>query len=558
MGPHSRFQKEQDEAKPNYLIRETGPRFSDQIDQRDRIERAKRRYGRTGPSAQGVPTSGSTTPLEPNSFLVLRLSRVMKLFPTAGCSIPRVRTDSGTKGTKTDVYTEHRELSHICRITRVLLIGFYSSIELTRIVESQMLFLNSGNGSQQRNSTDRTQNPDDTPDESKAARFAGNNLANQEINSRGSIATTFFPNVLSQGLTMLGSFIRESRSLPAAGPKFEPTGDAAYQSGGQINMENETPPTAVQHPSPTLTERKEAVGRPSSKTLHRYIAIAELCRTLQESVAGHEFETMRQAALKSLKQIDMEEVDKVELYGYALSLKSRHSPSLLTKTGEKAIDGFEARWEEASEKDKDIKRRLSHRHRRPQTETVQIKIRVFLRKNDLDPTKQALLLEFSQSAPTSLESALWRLNRKFIKEKRQSIVERNPHFYRMEALDDLESSLRNSPFYLEPIDYGQSFRRDVQLVVFLDGYWQIWLDTAAPRRFCNIWKLGDLLHNAQKVEPSFLDKELDICRDKGDPQESLKAWMALLDEWYTARADPRSTKFSIHIYRQQIFVSPLA
>ncbi|KAJ6541327.1 hypothetical protein B0H19DRAFT_1268346 [Mycena capillaripes] len=154
----------------------------------------------------------------------------------------------------------------------------------------------------------------------------------------------------------------------------------------------------------------------SPESLHRYMAVVELYRALQESLAGHELETMRHAAFKSLEQIDTEEVDKMVLYQHALSLKEtavKYSPPLLTEKGRNAIDAFKARWAEAHEKDKDA--------------------------------------------------------------------------------------------------------------------------------------LGGL-HNSEQLERPFRDKQLEICRGNGDPEESLKTWTALLVAWHKNRANTRHTHFSVKLH----------
>ncbi|KAJ6541355.1 hypothetical protein B0H19DRAFT_315010 [Mycena capillaripes] len=242
----------------------------------------------------------------------------------------------------------------------------------------------------------------------------------------------------------------------------------------------------------------------SPESLQRYMAVVELYMALQESLAGHDLEPIREAAFKSLEQINVEEVDEMVLYQRALSLKDtavKHSLPLLTEKGRNAIDAFKARWAEAHERDRVRKKRFSDLFRRrpgaseqnPESKDKTIQIRVFVRMNDLGPTTQKEIQpKFSQSSRASLDSLLWRLNKKLIKDTAQLIIHQNPRFYRREELDELKSAFRRPPFYLRPLEFRQSFRRDVELVVCLDGYWQIWLDIEAPRRFCNVWKLENL------------------------------------------------------------------
>jgi hypothetical protein len=96
------------------------------------------------------------------------------------------------------------------------------------------------------------------------------------------------------------------------------------------------------------------------------------------------------------------------------------------------------------------------------------------------------------SSGENLDSLLWRLDKKLMKEKARGIIDQNPYFYHSEALKKLLSSFSTPPFYLIPLRFQEAFFSDAQLVVCFDSCWYIWLDTEAPKRFGNVWKSGDM------------------------------------------------------------------
>ncbi|KAJ7441281.1 hypothetical protein B0H11DRAFT_2351019 [Mycena galericulata] len=287
------------------------------------------------------------------------------------------------------------------------------------------------------------------------------------------------------------------------------------------------------------------------------MAVVDLYRALQESLAGHELETMRHAAFQSLKEIDLEEVDRMVLYVHALSMNESIRPAgspVLTENGRKAAYhndmGRKKRFLDIVNFRRGAERPKAGRKGKTVT------IGVFIGQNDLVPTKRESYSKFSHSSRDSLDSLLWRLNKKLIKEKALGIIYQNPHFYRLDDLDQLRSSISNSPSYLKPLGFRQSFNSDVELAVYFDGYWQIWLDTAAPRRFGNVWKVRERfilkdalggLCDAQQVEGLVLGQRMEIFRANGDLEKSLDTWTALLVAWHKNRANTRHAQFSVKL-----------
>ncbi|KAF8181887.1 hypothetical protein K438DRAFT_1975835 [Mycena galopus ATCC 62051] len=282
---------------------------------------------------------------------------------------------------------------------------------------------------------------------------------------------------------------------------------------------------------------------PHRNNLRRYMAVVELYRTLQESSASSDLKLLRSATIASLEQINTSDVDMVDLYKYGLEKVHK-----LPDEAKKTIVAFEGRWRKACKSDTETRETASQAKNKragrkvSESKCKTVKIQVIIRRLDLgDKETQQLHPKFSQSSRDNLDSLLWRLNKKFVKEKARGIIDQNPYFYSMQELDALLKGPVSTP--INPLPFHMSFDNDAALVICVDSCWYISLETKDPKRFSNVWTVRNLssdargvLYNSEEVVPSFRETDWEILWNSYS-QANPMTWTKLLARWHAHKVE---------------------